>query len=170
MDYLTPRVIMSDVDAIQSLADSYFQLADLPNPAGLALHLGFSSAPVMINALGNESYSIHARHVLARQVSRIEDELTTKALLKLIDVPMTKFLLSARLNMAPKTEHSVDTNKTITIISASTEPTPEEKPEVLRLEAAMSEQVEAERAVLVPHAATQATTAAMRTITVEDLI
>jgi len=152
-DYIAPKIIMADPETMKRLAEVYFSTEEVPTPAGLALALGFSTAQVMVNALSlvDKTISDYSRHVLAQIITRLEDEMSRRALAKQIDVAMTKFILSARLAMSEKRETTIteNSNKTIKIITASSEPVDAvELDEVLRLETALTQQTAAELAAI----------------------
>ncbi len=155
-DFFSPKVIMSDPEAMKRLAEVYLEDPDptnVPTPAGLARALGFSSAQVMVNALSLKDPAItdYSRHILAQALTLLEDKLVRLALTKATDASMTKFVLSARMGMSEKRETTINetSQKTIKIITATSEPIDAiELDEVLRLETAISQQNDAERAAL----------------------
>ena len=99
-----PASIMASPDMLRTNAEMYFMLTPVPTPAGLCLHLGFASARLMMNAIESEDHPEESRYVLACAVTKLEDALTTSALKDDVNVTMAKFVLSARLGMAEKSE------------------------------------------------------------------
>jgi hypothetical protein len=114
-----PEVILGRPDTLSRLIDTYFAQRtpkdeiDQPahyrapqpvTPASLALHLGFSSVPQMLEATTLESAPSESRHLLMSGLTQIEALLSEGALTERVNVGFAKFMLSARLGVVEKKE------------------------------------------------------------------
>ena len=144
-----PVAILGRPDTLMRLVDTYFARHDTyeydyrpmrdengeptgestktqrtpPTPAGLAVHLGFTSVPVMLDAVSDTKHPEESRNVLLQALTRIEASLSADALMDRLNVPFTKFMLSARLGVVEKKESVItDTKVNINILGISSQP------------------------------------------------
>lgn len=113
LESFSPRAITARPKALRTLIKQYFDTAlfspaDQPkpvlSPAGLAIHLGFASVSQMGRTIHNEDLPKESRHLLRQAFTHMEAYLTENGLAEKISVPMAKFIMSARLDVVPKTE------------------------------------------------------------------
>ncbi len=121
----SPSAILANPDGLVQLIDTFFHLklnnvdhhtnevTPLPpTPAALASHLGFASRGIMMKAVDDPHHPEESRFLIASALTQIEAYLTENALIDRINVPMTKFTLSATLGVVEKKEViSQDDNK-----------------------------------------------------------
>lgn len=150
----SPAAILASPEEVYRLCDSFFHMKvhnrcpetnELrpipPTAAGLAVHLGFASRQSMMNAIENEQYEEQSRYTVAFALTQIEEYVTEGALMDKLNVNMSKFTLSATLNVVEKKEINTNSQKTINYVISTAAPTStDEAIEMDRLETALKEQ------------------------------
>lgn len=145
----SPFAILASPDDVFRLASTFFATKEEqgkpPTPAGLATFMGFASRAQMMQALNNPKYPEESLHYLAHALTVIEATLSEDALTDKINVPMTKYLMSATLGVVEKKEVKETSDKTIRYVISTAEPSsPEEALEIQRLEEELERQTTAE--------------------------
>ena len=86
-----------------------------PTPASLAIALGFTTVPRMLDATTDERYPEESRELLQFALTQLEATLSEDALMDKINVSFTKFMMDARMNIVPQSTKGASNHESIQI-------------------------------------------------------